>query len=178
MSCDILETESEGNHYLGDVRDILEDGWDLMIAHPPCTYICVSGLHWNKRRPERVIQTVNALEFVEDLWSAPIERVCIENPVGCINTRLENMPKPQYVQPYWFGDDASKKTGLWTRGLPLLVATNMIAGRRVVEGSREYSRWGNQDDKGYNNVPNTPERAKLRSRTFPGLAAAMASQWS
>ena len=178
VSCDVLETESAGPHYQGDVLDILDDGWDLMIAHPPCTYISVSGLHWNKNNIERTVKTVNALEFVEQLWAAPIAKVCIENPVGCINTRLPEMPKPQYIQPYWFGEDASKKTGLWTRGLPLLEKTCMVPGRKVIYKGKEYTRWANQDDGGYNNVPNNAQRAHIRSRTYVGIAAAMASQWS
>lgn len=177
MSCDILDTESEGPHYKGDVLDILDNGWDLMIAHPPCTYVAASGMHWNKNNTERKVKTVNALEFIETLFCAPIERVAIENPVGVISTRT-SIGKAQYIQPYWFGDDASKKTGLWKRGLPDLVPTCMVEGRRVLSGGREVIRWGNQDDNGQENTPNTKNRAKLRSRTFPGFAAAMAAQWT
>lgn len=178
-SCDTLPTESDlGPHYQGDVSDILDDGWDLMIAHPPCTYLCSSGLHWNKKRPERAQKTEDALAFVEKLWRSTIPKVAIENPVGCINTRLSFMPKPQYIHPYMFGDDASKKTGLWTRGLGSLTPTDMVEPRIVVTPSgRKYPRWGNQYDCGRDNTPNTPDRAKIRSRTYQGIADAMASQW-
>ena len=177
-SCDLLDTDIPGKHHKGDVLDIIDDDWDMMIAHPPCTYICSSGLHWNKRRPERALLTEEALDFVTMLWHTNIEKVMIENPVGCINTRLAFMPKPQYVQPYMFGDDASKKTGLWKRGLPDLVGTCAIEPRIVVApNGREYKRWGNQLDSGQNNVPNNANRAHVRNKTFPGLAAAMASQW-
>ena len=178
MSCDILPTESEGPHYQGDVLDVLNDGWDMMIAHPPCTYLASSGLHWNKKRPERALKTEAALEFITTLWKAPIKKVVLENPVGCINTRLKFMPKPQYVHPYMFGDDASKKTGLWMRGLGKLEPTDMIPPRIVETPSgRKYQRWGNQYECGRDNTPNTPDRAKIRSLTFQGLADAMANQW-
>ena len=99
-------------HIQGDVTELLDDGWDLMVAFPPCTYLCSSGLHWNKRRPERAAKTEDALRFVQTLLDAPIERIAIENPVGCISTRIRKAS--QYIQPYQFGDDASKKTGLGT----------------------------------------------------------------
>src|SRR5210317_135605 len=178
MSCDILQTESDGPHYKGNVLDVLNDNWDLMIAHPPCTYLASSGLHWSKKRPERALLTEEALEFVTTLWKAPIPKVAIENPVGCINTRLKFMPKPQYIHPYMFGDDASKKTGLWMRGLAKLKPTNEIPPRIVKSPSgRVYQRWSNQYDCGRDNTPNTPNRAKERSLTYMGIALAMASQW-
>jgi hypothetical protein len=171
MSCDILPTESEGPHYQGNVLDVLEDGWDLMIAHPPCTYLSSSGLHWNNKRPERALQTEEALEFVTTLWKAPIKKVAIENPVGCINTRLKFMPKPQYVQPYEFGEDASKKTGLWLRGLPALKPTEYTE-PRIVNGK---SRWSNQSDSGQSRLGGGSGHE--RSKTYFGIAAAMAEQW-
>jgi len=179
-SCDTLPTESDfGPHMECDVLEVLDEGWDLMIAHPPCTYLASSGLHWNKRRPERAAKTEKALEFVEALWRAPIPRVAIENPVGCINTRLKFMPKPQYVHPYMFGDDASKKTGFWRRGLPPLQPTKQIEPRIVTTPSgRIYKRWANQYDCGRDNTPNTANRAKERSKTFPGIAEAIAEQWT
>ena len=144
-SCDLLPAaDGSPHHYQMDVLTLLHANWscrlegmesvafDLMIAHPPCTYLCSSGLHWNTRRPERAALTVAALQFVADLWRAPIPRVCIENPQGCINTRLEFMPRPQYIQPYEFGHDASKKTGLWLRGLPPLVPTARVLGARLI----------------------------------------------
>jgi len=177
MSCDIIDTEVEGPHYKGDVRDVLEDGWDLMIAHPPCTYLCSSGLHWNKRMPERELKTVEALNFIKDLWEAPINRICLENPVGCINTRLKFMPKPQYIQPYYFGEDASKKTGLWLKNLPELKDTEYIEPRIVVKNNKEYKRWSNQTDSGQNAMPPSKTRGQDRSRTYFGIASAMALQW-
>ena len=177
MSCDILPTDEPGPHYQGDVRDILNDGWDMMIAHPPCTYICSSGLHWNKKRPEREEQTIEALDFVTTLWNAPIEKVCIENPVGCINTRLDFMPKPQYIQPYEYGEDASKKTGLWLRNLAPLKGTEYISGREVKNNGRTYMRWGNQTDSGQNRLGPSKTRGLDRSKTYFGIAMAMADQW-
>lgn len=177
MSCDILPSDEPGPHYQGDVRDILNDGWDMMIAHPPCTYICSSGLHWNKRQPEREAKTTLSLEFVSTLWNAPIEKVCLENPVGCINTRLDFMPKPQYIQPYEFGEDASKKTGLWLRNLKPLTKTEFIPGRQVVYNGRTYSRWSNQTDSGQNKLAPSKTRGLDRSKTYFGIAMAMADQW-
>ena len=106
-SCDLLPTERPGKHYQGDVKDILiGNEWDMMIAHPECTYLCSSGLHWNKRIEGRAEKTEEALKFITALWQSGIPRICLENPVGCINTRLDFMPKPQYIQPYQFGIDA------------------------------------------------------------------------
>lgn len=171
VSCDLLPTDAPGPHYQGDVADLLGDGWDLMIAHPPCTYLCSSGLHWNKRRPERAAQTEAALDFVRLLMDAPIDRIAVENPIGCISTRIR---KPeQTVQPYWFGDDASKATCLWLKNLPPLRATNLVVGR-LINGKR---RWANQTDSGQNKLPPSDTRWKQRSETYLGIAAAMAEQW-
>ena len=170
LSCDTLATP--GNHYQGDVRDILADGWDLMIAFPPCTYLSVSGLHWNKRRPWRAQQTEYGLEFVRELMAAPIPRIAIENPVGCISTRIR---KPdQIIQPYQFGENASKKTCLWLKGLPKLRPTGFIEPRMI--GDRP--RWANQTDSGQNKLTPSPDRAMIRSLTYAGIANAMAQQWS
>ena len=110
VSCDLLPTEQPGPHIQGDVLGVLDQGWDLMIAHPPCTYLCSSGLHWNKRIPARVALTESALQFVQNLLTAPIPRIALENPIGCISTRIR---KPdQILQPWHFGDDASKATCL------------------------------------------------------------------
>lgn len=171
MSCDLLPTEVDGPHYQGDVFDIINDGWDLMIAHPPCTYLCSSGLHWNKRRPERAALTEEALVFVQRLMDAPIKRMAIENPIGCIGTRIR---KPdQIVQPWMFGDDASKATCLWLNGLMPLYPTQMVE-PRIVDGKK---RWGNQTDSGQNKLPPTDDRWKIRSETYIGIARAMAAQW-
>ena len=177
MSCDIDPTDYPGPHYEGDVLDILDNGWDMMIAHPPCTYLCSSGLHWNNKVEGREQKTEEALAFVTALWDADIDKVCIENPVGCINTRLPFMPKPQYIQPYDFGEDASKKTGLWTRGLPKLVPTEHIPGREVLRNGRTYSRWSNQTDSGQNALGPSASRGKDRSKTYFGIAEAVALQW-
>ena len=173
MSCDILDTEWPGPHITGDVREVLYVGWDMMIAHPPCTYLSASGLHWNKRNPERAQKTEDALDFIELLWNAPFDKVCIENPVGCINTRLSYMPKPQYIQPYDFGEDASKKTGLWLRNLPPLEPTERFPGR-MVNGKE---RWSNQTDSGQSRLGPSATRAHERSLTYDNIALAMAKQW-
>ena len=172
-SCDILPSESPlGDHYQCDVLTILDHGWDLMIAHPPCTYLCASGLHWNKRRPERAQQTEDALDFVRQLLDAPIARIALENPIGCISTRIR---KPhQTIQPHQFGHNASKATCLWLKGLPLLTPTKHIA-PRLVDGRK---RWGNQTDSGQNKLPPSADRWKIRSETYQGIADAMSNQWS
>jgi len=171
MSCDILPSDAPGPHYQGDVRDVLDDGWDLMIAHPPCTYLCSSGLHWNNRVSGRDEQTREALDFVKLLLSAPIRHIALENPIGCIST---NVRKPdQTIQPWQFGHDASKATCLWLKDLPLLTPTTTIE-PRLVNGNK---RWGNQTDSGQNKLSPSADRWKLRSTTYQGIADAMASQW-
>jgi hypothetical protein len=171
MSCDLLPTESPGAHYQGDVRDVMSSGWDLMVAHPPCTYLSVSRLHWNKRVPGRTLLTEDALVFVRLLMVAPIPRIAIENPVSCISSRIR---KPdQVIQPYQFGHDASKSTCLWLKGLPKLRPTGFVE-PRVVNGK---NRWADQTDSGQNKLPPPEDCWKDRSRTFSGIAAAMADQW-
>jgi len=171
LSCDLLPTEKPGPHYQGDVLDIIGSGWDLMIAHPPCTYLTSSGLHWNTRRPERAELTNEAVRFVLALASAPIPRICIENPIGCLSTRYR---KPdQIIQPWQFGHDASKSTCLWLNGLMPLRPTEMIE-PRIVNGKK---RWSNQTDSGQNKLGPSPDRWALRSLTYPGIADAMATQW-
>lgn len=180
-SCDLLPTEGDtSKHYQGDMFEFIETSgieWDLIIAHPPCTYLTVSGLHWNKRDPERAKKTEEALKFIERIWQLPVEKLCIENPVGCINSRLDFMPKPQYIQPFDFGEDASKKTGLWTRGLPKLKPTNHFPGRDVIYNGKSVKRWSNQTDSGQNKLPPSEDRWKLRSYTYQGVANALAEQW-
>lgn len=171
MSCDLLPSEQPGLHYQGDIMDILNDNWDLMIAHPPCTYLCSSGIHWNKRRPERAIQTENALAFVEKLLNANIDRIALENPIGIISSRIR---KPdQIIQPYQFGHDASKATCLWLKNLPKLTATQFVE-PRYINGK---PRWANQTDSGQNKLPPSKDRWKIRSETYAGIAEAMARQW-
>lgn len=170
VSCDLLPTESLGQHYQGDVSDLLvaPNTWDLMIAHPPCTYLSVSGLHWNGRVPGRADMTEQALNFVRLLMNAPIPRICIENPVSCISSRIR---KPdQIIQPWWFGHDASKKTCLWLKDLPRLVETSRLPGNYK-------TRRANQTPSGQNRLGPSPTRWKERSKTYEGIAQAMAEQW-
>lgn len=170
-SCDLLTSADDSRHHFrGDVLDVLRltGPWDMMIAHPPCTYLASSGLHWNKRRPERAAQTEAALDFVQALMSAPVPRVAVENPIGCISSRIR---KPdQIIQPWMFGDDASKATCLWLQGLPPLIPTDVLPGGRA-------ARRANQTASGQNKLPPSPDRWALRSITYPGIAAAMAAQW-
>jgi hypothetical protein len=171
LSCDFEPADTPGPHYQGDVMNVLHDGWDLMVAHPPCTYLSSSGLHWNKRRPERAQQTEDALEFVRVLLAAPIAHIALENPIGCISSRIR---KPnQTIQPWQFGHDASKATCLWLKNLPLLRATGMVE-PRLVNGKK---RWANQTDSGQNRLPPSADRWKIRSTTYQGIADAMADQW-
>lgn len=172
VSCD-FEPAEDGSpyHYQGDLFDVIDYPWDLAIFHPPCTYLTSAGLHWNKRDPSRNALTEEALDFVRKLLALPIPRIALENPVGCISSRIR---KPdQIIQPYNFGEDASKATCLWLKGLPLLMPTRRIGGR-IVNG-RE--RWANQTDSGQNRLAPSPYRWKERSRTYEGIAAAMAAQW-
>lgn len=173
VSCDLLPCESlnNGGHYQCDVRDILDNGWDLMIAHPPCTYLSVSGMHWTTRGLRDPQLTENALDFVRLLMSADIPRIAIENPVSVISSRIR---KPdQIITPYQFGHDASKKTCLWLDNLPPLKPTQLIE-PRIVNGRK---RWGNQTDSGQNKLPPSEDRWKIRSATYAGIAEAMADQW-
>lgn len=172
-SCDLLPSETPGKHYQCDIRDVLWSipafaTFDLMIAHPPCTYLSVSGLHWNKRVPGREQKTEEALEFVRKLMDAPISRICIENPISCISSRIR---KPdQIIQPWYFGDDASKATCLWLKNLPPLKDTNRLPGDKR-------TRRANQTPSGQNKLGPSPKRAAERSKTYPGIALAMAEQW-
>ena len=164
-SCDLLPAEDgeEFYHHEGDVFDIIHDGWDLMIAHPPCTYLSAAQMHYYKGNPKRRAERDKALEFVRQLMGAPIPRIAIENPVGYLSTAWR---KPdQVVRMNWFGHaDAIKPTCLWLKNLPLLKATNEVEPRR--RGKRE-SEWYSLN-----------KTAKARSRTFQGLADAMADLYS
>jgi len=174
-SCDILPTEGNPDwHFQEDIITVLERNiFDLGIFHPPCTYLCASGLHWNTRRPERARLTEEALSFVKKLLSADIPKICLENPIGRINTAIR---KPdQYIQPNDFGHDAAKKTGLWLKGLPLLQKPKgKYVEPRIVNGKK---RWGNQTDSGQNALLPSKNRWKLRSKTYQGIAIAMAETW-
>lgn len=178
FSCDILPTAVDGPHIQGDALDAIYGlgvKWDLLIAHPPCTYLCSSGLHWNKRRPGRAEQTELALAFVQKLLDAPVEKIALENPIGCISTRIR--PYDQVVQPYEFGDDASKKTALWLKNLPKLVPTKRVPGRIVIYNGKEVERWANQTDSGQNRLGPSETRGLERAKTYQGIADAMAEQW-
>jgi hypothetical protein len=170
-SCDTLPAEDESPyHYQCNIQHLLncELHWDLMIAHPPCTYLASSGLHWNTRRPERAKLTEDAIAFVMELANAPIPRIAIENPIGALSTRWR---KPdQIIQPWQFGHDASKATCLWLKGLPLLQPTDVLPGGKT-------ARRANQTASGQNKLPPSADRWKLRSVTYKGIAQAMAEQW-
>ena len=156
ISCDLLPTERPGPHYQGDVMDILGDGFDLMIAHPPCTHLAVSGARWFKDKQE---EQATALEFVRMLLNAPIKKIALENPISVISSRIR---KPdQIIQPWQYGHGETKATCLWLKNLPLLIPTDIVEGRdaRVHKMSPGPNRW------------------KERARTLPGIAQAMAQQW-
>ena len=156
LSCDLLPTDSPGPHYQGDVRDILADGWDLMIAHPPCTHLAVSGARWFK---DKQAEQAEALDFVRLLLDAPIPRIALENPVSIISSRIR---KPdQVIQPWQYGHGETKATCLWLKGLPLLIPTDVVPGREAR----------------IHKLPPSPDRWKIRSTTYQGIAAAMAAQW-
>jgi site-specific DNA-cytosine methylase len=171
VSCDLLDTDSPGPHYKGNVLDIINEGWDLMVAHPPCTYLSVSGMHWTTRGFRDPQLTEDALDFVRMLMNAPIARIAIENPVSVISSRIR---KPeQIISPHQFGHNASKKTCLWLKNLPPLQPTGFVQ-PRMVNGK---PRWGNQTDSGQNKLAPSTGRWKLRSETYRGIAEAMAEQW-
>lgn len=171
-SCDLLPTEIPGQHYEGDVTDILQDGWDLVIAHPPCTYLCAPGVCWNTRRPERWNETYLARDFVQHLWDANTERVVIENPAGWLN---KNWMRPsQSIQPWMFGHEATKLTCLWIRGLPNLRPTKVVGRGEfyLLKNGDRMSKWSHK-----RSSTKQRGRATVASRTFTGIAAAMADQW-
>lgn len=177
-SCDLLPTDSPGQHHQGNVAGLLESQhWDLMIAHPPCTYLSVSGMHWTTRGKRDPQLTEDALAFVQLLMRAPIKHIAIENPISVISSRIR---KPdQIINPYQFGHDASKKTCLWLRNLPMLISTETIAPRIVITpNGKTANRWGNQcSNYGQDKLPPSPNRWKIRSKTYQGIADAMAAQW-
>lgn len=155
-SCDLLPSEIEGNHIQEDVLNILGDGWHMMIAHPPCTHLAVSGARWFK---DKIKEQIEALEFVKKLMNAPIEKICIENPISIISSKIR---KPdQIIQPWQFGHGETKATCLWLKNLPILKPTDIVEGRiaRI------------------HNMPPSKERGKERSRTYIGIAKAMSEQW-
>jgi hypothetical protein len=172
MSCDLLPTDVPGPHYQGDVFDIINNGWDMMIAHPPCTYLSVSGMHWTARGLRDPQLTEDALDFVMRLMAASIPSIAVENPISVISSRIR---KPdQIINPWQFGHDASKRTCLWLKNLPLLTPTDIVE-PRIVNGKK---RWANQTDSGQNRLPPSEDRWKIRSETYTGIAQAMADQWN
>lgn len=171
-SCDLLPSDDGSEYHLtSNVLSLLEDGWDMMIAFPPCTYLCSSGLHWNKRVEGRSEKTEEALEFVRSLMFSPINKIAIENPVGRIGTAIRKAD--QSIHPYMFGDDASKRTCLWLKNLEKLKATGFVE-PRIVNGK---PRWANQTDSGQNRLAPSADRWKERSKTYQGIANAMAHHW-
>ena len=156
ISCDLIPTDSPGNHYQGDMFDLDLESFDLIIAHPPCTYVCVSG----NRHYAGTQKRLDGVKFIERIWDIKIDKICIENPVGVINT-FSDLPKPQYIQPWMFSHGETKKTGLWKRGLPDLIPTDVVDGR---------------NDR-IHKLPPSIDRWKLRSTTYQGIANAMADQW-
>ena len=156
ISCDLLPSEIPGNHYKGDVRDIIDDGFDLMIAHPPCTHLAVSGARWFK---DKKVEQKEALDFVRFLMDSNIPKIAIENPISIISSHIR---KPdQIIQPWQFGHGETKATCIWLKNLPLLQPTNIVDGRK---------------DR-IHKLPPSENRWKERSRTYEGIAKAMAEQW-
>jgi site-specific DNA-cytosine methylase len=156
VSCDLLPSDAPGPHYQGPVEEILNDGWDMMVAHPPCTHLAVSGARWFKDKKE---QQKDALNFVRLLLDAPIDRIALENPVSIISSHIR---KPdQIIQPWQYGHGETKKTCLWLKNLPKLLPTEIVEGREAR----------------IHKMPPSKDRWKLRSTTYKGIAAAMASQW-
>ena len=177
FSCDTQEC-SGGHpewHIQGDVLEQLDKGWDMMIAFPPCTHLCVSGQRWfNQNAPHSKPLHLrdDAILFVKKLMDAPIDMICLENPISIISSRIR---KPnQIIKPHDFGEDSSKKTCLWLKGLPCLKSTNIIVPSVHISSSgRKWDKWFFDTSL----ISDLKERSKVRSKTFPGIAKAMAEQW-
>lgn len=165
-SCDLLAADDGSEyHYQADAFEVINNGWDMMIAHPPCTHLAASGARWFKDKRE---EQKKSLEFVRALLDAPIKMIALENPVGIISSRIR---KPdQIIQPWMFGHPEAKKTCLWLKGLPLLEPTNILP-------LPEKGYWNNQTPSGQNKLGPSPDRWKIRSKTYQGIADAMANQW-
>lgn len=186
-SCDYLPTEKPGQfgyHYQGDIFDMLSDSWDLMIAHPPCTFLSRAGQAWKGRTPEvapyREAQAELAIQFMDRLWNSGINKICLENPVGLANTRWR---KPsQIIHPYYFGDRELKETCLWLKGLPRLNGLQHIDKVKdkplPTPGKSRIGSDGKMKNQYFcGRMDNKSNAARLKSRTFPGIARAMAEQW-
>jgi len=176
LSCDLLPTESPGPHYQGDVFDIIGDGWDMMIAHPPCTYLSYAGIrHWNT--PGRCEKRLAALDFFRRLWEAPINRICIENPKGCTSPTIAKYT--QEIQPFYFGDSAYETTWLWLKNLPPLVhwdGDGLFHGATHVHPPEPEYVDGSGKARHFTEAM-TGDRAHKRAKTFSGIGQAMADQW-
>lgn len=171
-SCDLLPAgDGSWFHFQGDAREVLKGEWDMLIAFPPCTYLCSSGMHWTTRGLRDPKLTEDAVEFVRLLLGCEIPRIALENPIGAISTRIRR--PDQIIQPHQFGEDASKSTCLWLKNLPQLTPTRHVA-PRIINGRK---RWGNQTDSGQNKLAPSPTRWADRSETYAGIAQAMAFQW-
>ena len=169
-SCDILPTESPGNHFQGDVLEHLDKGWDLMIAHPPCTHLAVSGARWFTEGKKPWSLQEDALDFVRKLLDAPIDKIALENPVSVISTKIK---KPnQIIQPFEYGHDVTKRTCLWLKNLPNLKPTKIVKPDIVLVNGKKMSRMHYESFK----LP-SKERSKVRSKFYTGIAEAMADQW-
>lgn len=171
MSCDILPTDVAGKHYQGDVLDVLDDGWDLMIAHPPCTYLTNAGVTWLHRDPARWGLLDEGAAFFKVLLNAKIPRIAVENPImhKYAKERIGGIQQSQVVQPWMFGHMEQKATCLWLKGLPMLKPTNNVKDEmmKLPKNQRERLHY----------LPPSPDRWKERSKTFAGIAKAMAEQW-
>jgi hypothetical protein len=170
-SCDLLDTETPGNHYKGDVFEIISQEWDLMIAHPPCTYLSNSGVRWLKNNPERQELREKAVDFVYKLLDCNIEKIAIENPIGHLST-IWRKPE-QIIQPFYFGEPHWKSTCLWLKNLPLLIKTNEVKPEQKLCGGAKPGRITSE----LHRLPPGKDRWKIRSKTYQGMASAMAEQW-
>ena len=171
MSCDLLPTDVQGEHYEGDVFDIIDDNWDLMIAHPPCTYLCNSGVRHLHENPKRWLDLFDGAEFFKKLLDADIPRIAVENPIMHKYSKrlIGDVKQSQIVQPWMFGHTEQKATCLWLKGLPRLTETNNVKDEMMLLPKSERER--------LHYLPPSKDRWKLRSTTYSGIAAAMAGQW-
>lgn len=199
-SADLLQTSGDPRwHIVGNVLEVLDLKWDAAIFHPPCQFLNSAGMHWTIRGLRDPRETDKAIKFAERLWLAPIAKIAIENPTGCLSTRSCLGKYTQRIQPYHFGEDASKGTCLWLKGFPPLVNTRYVEPRLVCKKCKGVSpyaaafkhgcqhcgaepglllpRWANQTNSGQNRLTPSEDRWKKRSVTYPGIARAMADQW-
>jgi len=171
MSCDLLPTDAPGNHYQGDVKDILNDGWDMLIAHPPCTYMCNSGVSHLHKDPSRWIELFKAGKLFKQFLDADIPKIVIENPIMHKYGKqlIGGIKQSQVVPPWMFGHKEQKATCLWIKGLPILIETNNVKEEMLLLPANQRQRM--------HYLPPSPDRWKIRSTTYGGLANAMADQW-